>query len=249
MHAFAQTFESQVADLVNKERSSRGLNPLTYNTALAKMADDKAKDMYYNNYFSHTSPTYGSPFDMMKSYGIQYTAAGENIAKGQKTPQEVMNSWMNSEGHRANILSTSYNQIGVGYFNGIWVQEFIKSNVTSSPSPNSNSNSNSSSNHSSSKGSSQHYTVKSGDTLWSIAKSHWINLNQIRVLNPNLKNYNVLTVGQKVRIAANVHTVKSGETAWNIANKYGMKTIELQDLNPQDYDISTLYVGQKLYVR
>ena len=64
--------------------------------------------MINKNYFDHTSPTYGSPFDMMKKFGISYRTAGENIAKGQRTPQEVMNSWMNSSGHRANILNSSF---------------------------------------------------------------------------------------------------------------------------------------------
>lgn len=84
--------------------------------------------MAVNNYFSHTSPTYGSPFDMMKKFGISYTAAGENIAKGQRTPQEVVTAWMNSEGHRANILNKNYTHIGVGFEeNGyIWTQQFIK---------------------------------------------------------------------------------------------------------------------------
>ncbi|EBK2060154.1 hypothetical protein AAL85_25555, partial [Salmonella enterica subsp. enterica serovar Typhi] len=78
-----------------------------------------------NNYFSHTSPTYGSPFDMMKKFGIKFGYAGENIAMGQKTPAEVVNAWMNSEGHRANILNANYNLIGVGYYNGYWAQEFV----------------------------------------------------------------------------------------------------------------------------
>jgi len=95
------------------------------------MARVKAEDMRDNNYFSHTSPTYGSPFDMMKQFGISFTAAGENIAKGQKTPESVMSGWMNSPGHRANILSANYNQIGVGYVTDsrgttYWVQEFIR---------------------------------------------------------------------------------------------------------------------------
>ncbi|MOA18351.1 Cysteine-rich secretory protein family protein [compost metagenome] len=81
--------------------------------------------MRTNNYFSHTSPTYGSPFDMMKSFGITYNAAGENIAMGQKTPEEVMKAWMNSPGHKANILNANFNYIGVGYDNNYWVQEFI----------------------------------------------------------------------------------------------------------------------------
>ena len=97
-------FASEVVTLVNKERANAGLKPLTVHAKLTTVALDKAKDMSNNNYFSHTSPTHGSPFDMMKAYGISYGYAGENIAKGQRTPQEVMNSWMNSQGHRENIL-------------------------------------------------------------------------------------------------------------------------------------------------
>ena len=89
------------------------------------------EDMMKNGYFSHTSPTYGSPFEMMKTFGITYKSAGENIAKGQKTPAAVMNGWMNSSGHRANILNASYEQIGVGFCkdsSGVtyWVQMFIR---------------------------------------------------------------------------------------------------------------------------
>jgi len=125
------TYEQQVVDLVNKERASAGLSALKVNTSLANVAEKKAEDMRDKNYFSHTSPTYGSPFDMMKQFGISYTAAGENIAKGQRTPQEVMTGWMNSEGHRANILNSNYTEIGVGYVTdsngtGYWVQEFIR---------------------------------------------------------------------------------------------------------------------------
>ena len=70
--------------------------------------------MQKNNYFSHTSPTYGSPFDMMRDQGVSYKSAGENIAQGQRTPQEVVQAWMNSEGHRRNILNSNYTHIGVG---------------------------------------------------------------------------------------------------------------------------------------
>lgn len=124
-------YEQQVVDQVNKERAAAGLSALKVNTKLASVAEKKAEDLRDNNYFSHTSPTYGSPFDMMKQFGITYTAAGENIAKGQKTPSAVMNGWMNSEGHRANILNSSYTEIGVGYVtdsngNTYWVQMFIR---------------------------------------------------------------------------------------------------------------------------
>lgn len=121
------SFEQQVFTLVNQERAKSGLAPLRLDAKLSGMAKDKAIDMYKNNYFDHNSPTYGSPFDMMKSYGISYSYAGENIAKGQKTPQDVMKAWMNSTGHRANILNTNFNTIGVAYYNGEWVQEFIRS--------------------------------------------------------------------------------------------------------------------------
>ncbi|MEC2078123.1 CAP domain-containing protein [Metabacillus fastidiosus] len=121
------SFEEQVVVLVNKERTSRGLKPLTHRADLKNVAEKKAQDMINSNYFSHTSPNYGSPFDMMKTFGISYQAAGENIAKGQKSPQEVMNAWMNSSGHRANILKPEYDSIGVGFYNGAWVQMFIKS--------------------------------------------------------------------------------------------------------------------------
>lgn len=120
-------YEQQVVDLTNKERTSRGLKALKVDTELSKVARMKSQDMANKNYFSHTSPTYGSPFDMMKQFGITYKSAGENIAKGQRTPQEVVNAWMNSEGHRANILNSSFTHIGVGYVsNGnIWTQQFI----------------------------------------------------------------------------------------------------------------------------
>lgn len=119
-------YAAQVVSLVNQERAKNGLSALkATNATLTKMALDKAKDLYNNGYFDHNSPTYGSPFDMMKQYGISYRYAGENIAKGQRTPQEVMNAWMNSPGHRANILNANYTTIGVAYYNGVWVQEFI----------------------------------------------------------------------------------------------------------------------------
>jgi len=121
----------QVVDLVNAERQKAGLAPLKINDGLTKVAQVKAKDMRDNNYFSHTSPTYGSPFDMMKEFGIAYSYAGENIAAGQKTAEDVMKGWMNSPGHRANILSANFTEIGVGFVEGgtygtYWVQQFIK---------------------------------------------------------------------------------------------------------------------------
>ncbi|NLY70989.1 MAG: serine protease [Clostridiales bacterium] len=124
-------YEAKVVDLVNKERAAQGLAPLKYNAELSKVARIKAEDMRDKNYFSHTSPTYGSPFDMMKSFGIKYRAAGENIAKGYRTPESVMDGWMNSPGHKANIMSPNFTEVGVGYVTdskgtGYWVQMFIR---------------------------------------------------------------------------------------------------------------------------
>ncbi|PQP82277.1 serine protease [Paenibacillus sp. PCH8] len=118
-------FAAQVVKLVNAERAKAGLGALASDALLDKVAVAKVKDMSNNNYFDHQSPTYGSPFDMMKQFGVTYSYAGENIAKGQKTPQEVVTAWMNSEGHRANILGKNFTKIGVGYYNGYWAQEFI----------------------------------------------------------------------------------------------------------------------------
>ncbi|WP_235560918.1 CAP domain-containing protein [Bacillus sp. FJAT-28004] len=117
-------FEEQVLKIVNSERAKSGLQALSMNEPLSKMALVKAQDMINNNYFDHNSPTYGSPFDMMKQYNITYSYAGENIAKGQPTPQQVMNDWMNSPGHRANIMKSNFTKIGIGYYKGAWVQEF-----------------------------------------------------------------------------------------------------------------------------
>lgn len=122
--ATQSNFAAQVVSLVNQERAKAGLKPLKSDTKLTSVATAKAKDMYTNNYFDHTSPTYGSPFDMMKQFGVSYSYAGENIAKGQQNPQAVMDAWMNSSGHRANILNANYTSIGVAYYNGEWVQEF-----------------------------------------------------------------------------------------------------------------------------
>ncbi|MFC4402186.1 CAP domain-containing protein [Gracilibacillus xinjiangensis] len=120
-------FEQQVVTLTNQERQKQGLSPLEADKELSKVARAKSQDMATNGYFSHNSPTYGSPFDMMKQFGVSYRTAGENIAKGQRTPQEVVNAWMNSEGHRANILNPEFTHIGVGYVeNGnVWTQQFI----------------------------------------------------------------------------------------------------------------------------
>jgi uncharacterized YkwD family protein/spore coat assembly protein SafA len=129
--ADVKAIENEVIRLVNVERSKRGLSQLTADWQLSRVARYKSTDMRDKNYFSHYSPTYGDPFKMMHDFGITFYAAGENIAMGQPTPQAVMQAWMNSTGHRANILNPQFNEIGVGIAktsNGTiyWTQEFIR---------------------------------------------------------------------------------------------------------------------------
>jgi uncharacterized YkwD family protein len=135
-HGNEQPAESEVTSqaeavlkLVNAERAKQGLQPLTLSTKLTNIATLKSKDMADNNYFDHTSKTYGTPFQMLQDFGVHYSAAGENIAAGQRTPEEVMNAWLNSSGHRANILNKNFDTIGIGYYQGgtygvYWTQLF-----------------------------------------------------------------------------------------------------------------------------
>lgn len=121
----------QVLELVNQERAKNGVGKLTLSNELTHVATLKAQDMRDKNYFSHNSPTYGTPFEMLQKFGVKYTYAGENIAGGQQSPQAVMNDWLNSSGHRANILNKNYTELGVGYVKGgqygtYWVQLFRK---------------------------------------------------------------------------------------------------------------------------
>lgn len=109
-----KSIENEIIRLVNLQRSYNGLQPLASNWQASRVARYKCNDMISNNYFAHISPVYGSPFKMMESFGLKFSAGAENIAYGQRTAQEVMNTWMNSAGHKANILSKSYTQIGVG---------------------------------------------------------------------------------------------------------------------------------------
>ncbi|WLR43387.1 CAP domain-containing protein [Bacillus carboniphilus] len=117
----------QVIDLTNEERRKNGLSDLKADQELSAVAKAKSDDMQANNYFSHTSPNHGTPFEMMRSYGIDFNTAGENIAQGQPTAADVVEDWMNSEGHRKNILNGDYTHIGVGYnSNGhYWTQMFV----------------------------------------------------------------------------------------------------------------------------
>lgn len=121
--------ELEVFNLINQQRANNGLPALQIDNEVQRVARIKAQDLVDNNYFSHTSPTYGSPFDMLKSFKISYRSAGENIA-GNSSNSGAVNAWMNSEGHRANILNSSYNYTGIGVVNSptygkIYVQMFI----------------------------------------------------------------------------------------------------------------------------
>ena len=119
-------FASQVAALVNAERAKYGLSALTMDTKVQQAALVRAKETAQS--FSHTRPNGSSFSTALTEAGVSYRTAGENIAYGQTTPQQVMNAWMNSSGHRANILNANYTTIGVGYtvINGTayWAQLF-----------------------------------------------------------------------------------------------------------------------------
>lgn len=127
----ASEYELKVLQLVNEQRSKHGLNTLVWDDAAAQVARAHSKDMAVRNFFSHTNPDGKSPFDRLKAYGISYKSAAENIAAGQSTPEEVVESWMNSDGHRANILNKAVTKLGVGYYksnsgyNHYWTQCFI----------------------------------------------------------------------------------------------------------------------------
>ena len=104
---------SYILEKINAERIANGLPALTLDSLLTATAQTKAEDMVENNYFSHTSPTYGSPFEMMQNAGVTYISAGENIA-GNSSIDDAITSFLSSEEHSKNILSNSYNYIGIG---------------------------------------------------------------------------------------------------------------------------------------
>ncbi|SES72347.1 uncharacterized protein, YkwD family [Natronincola peptidivorans] len=116
--------EIEMVEYVNQARSQAGLRPLAIDVDLSYVARVKSKDMQDNNYFSHTSPTYGSPFDMMRNFGIQYRAAAENIAINSSV-RGAHNAFMNSEGHRNNIMNPNFTHIGIGIENRHYTQMFI----------------------------------------------------------------------------------------------------------------------------
>ncbi|ART78079.1 hypothetical protein B4U37_19440 [Sutcliffiella horikoshii] len=121
------TEERKVIELVNVERTKHGVPPLSTHIQLSLVAREKSLDMKENEYFHHTSPVYGSPFDMMNHFNIEYTIGAENIARGHVSPEQVVNAWMNSDGHRLNILNPDLTHIGVGYEKEFkhWTQMFI----------------------------------------------------------------------------------------------------------------------------
>jgi len=121
--------EKEVFDLINKQRVANGLSELKVDSEVQRVARIKAQDMVNNGYFSHNSPTYGTPFEMLQSFKVSYKTAGENIA-GNSSNSGVVNAWMNSSGHKANILNSSFNYTGIGIvsspkYGKIYVQMFI----------------------------------------------------------------------------------------------------------------------------
>ena len=121
--------EKEVLELINKQRELNGLSALKVNNEVQRVAKIKAQDMVDNNYFSHNSPTYGTPFQMLQSFKVSYKTAGENIA-GNSTNSGAVNAWMNSSGHKANILNSSFNYTGIAVVNSpkygkVYVQMFI----------------------------------------------------------------------------------------------------------------------------
>ncbi len=114
--------EEQALDIVNKERAKSGLPPVSMTSALQNASHARAKEIVRS--FSHTRPNGTSCFTILKEFHISYRTCGENIAYGYHTAASVMNGWMNSQGHRENILNRSFSKIGIGHYNGYWVQLF-----------------------------------------------------------------------------------------------------------------------------
>ena len=111
----SSAMQTEMLGYINAERAKVNAAPLTLDNSLSNGAYLKAKDMAVNGYFDHTSPTYGSPFEMMKSMGISYHMAGENIAKNMSV-KGAHDAFMNSPGHKANILNTGYHKVGLGFY-------------------------------------------------------------------------------------------------------------------------------------
>ncbi|MFP5501688.1 MAG: CAP domain-containing protein, partial [Candidatus Sericytochromatia bacterium] len=115
LDAERQAIADRVLELCNIERAAAGVPPLVASSPLDLVATFRSEDMATRNYFSHTDPDGNSPFYHIQQAGISYRTAGENIAYGYRTPEDVVEGWMTSEGHRKNILSASFGKLGVGY--------------------------------------------------------------------------------------------------------------------------------------
>ncbi|RSK27224.1 transporter [Bacillus sp. HMF5848] len=126
--ATSDSLVQQAIQLTNQYRAEHGLQPLQNDLQVINVAQQKAEDMQANGYFSHTSPTFGTPFEMLQAFDVSFRSGGENIAKGQRTAEQVVNDWMNSPSHRANILNETFTNIGIGHTpeEDYWVQLFIK---------------------------------------------------------------------------------------------------------------------------
>lgn len=123
------TDEKEVFDLINVQRTKNGLSALKVDSEVQNVARIKAQDMVDSNYFSHNSPIYGSPFEMLNKFKVSYKTAGENIA-GNSSNSAAVTAWMNSSGHKANILNSSFNYTGIGVvksakYGKVYVQMFI----------------------------------------------------------------------------------------------------------------------------
>lgn len=129
MSASERSLAEQVLALVNEERTSRGIEPVAWNEPAAVAAYDHAVDMDVRNFFDHDNPDGESPGTRLAQAGVGGRGWGENIARGQADPTSVMYAWMNSPGHRANILNPTYRYLGVGVHTGVdgpwWVQDFL----------------------------------------------------------------------------------------------------------------------------
>ena len=122
-------WQYEILSLTNKEREKNGLSKLVWNSTLAQAAAEHTKDMASRGYFAHNTPDKLTPFDRMKSLGIKYSHAAENIAAGQPDPQAAVNAWMKSEHHRENILNPDLKEMGAAFSRGgeygiYWAQEF-----------------------------------------------------------------------------------------------------------------------------
>jgi uncharacterized protein YkwD len=126
----AAQYEAKVLAITNQERADAGCKALKLDSKLTKASQSHSEDMAKHNYFDHNSQDGRSPFDRMSDAGYKFSAAAENIAMGQQTPAAVMDAWMNSPGHKANILNCDYTEMGLGYAVGngspYWTQDFGK---------------------------------------------------------------------------------------------------------------------------